>query len=157
MLPGSVSAQQRNRHDLCCTARHVRETFGARLRRQRERRQVSLAAIAEQTKIKAALLDALERDDVSHWPVGIFRRAYLRAYAKAVGLDPEALVREFLELYPDPTDATPAEPAARADGVKEQSGPPTRIRYLVGSAMRSLSRGHDIAADASRARVPGAD
>jgi transcriptional regulator with XRE-family HTH domain len=131
----------------------VLETFGTRLRRQRERRQVSVAAIAEQTKIKAALLDALERDDVSQWPVGIFRRAYLRCYAKAVGLDPEALVREFLELYPDPADAAPEEPATRAGGLNEASGPPTRFRYLVGSAMRSLSGSREVAADASRARV----
>lgn len=142
------------RHNLCSPARHVLETFGTRLRRQRERRQVSLAAIAEQTKIKVALLDALERDDVSQWPVGIFRRAYLRSYAKVVGLDPDALVHEFLELYPDPADAAPEEPIIRAEGVKEASGPPTRIRYLVGSAMRSLSRGRDVAADSSRARVP---
>src|SRR5579872_5579107 len=149
MLPGSVSAQQRNRHDLCCTATHVLETFGTRLRRQRERRQVSLAAIAEQTKIKMSLLDALERDDVSQWPVGIFRRAYLRSYAKVVGLDPEVLVREFLELYPDPAEVTPEEPAVRTEGEKNASGPPTRIRYLVGSAMRSLSGGREVAADSS--------
>jgi transcriptional regulator with XRE-family HTH domain len=134
----------------------VLETFGARLRRQRERRQVSLAAIAEQTKIKVSLLEALEHDDVSHWPVGIFRRAYLRSYAKAVGLDPEALVRECLEVHPDPTERAREEPAIRGDGLKEESGPQTRIRYLVGSAMRSLSGGGDVAADSSRARVPTA-
>jgi len=72
---------------------------------QRERSQVTLAAIAAQTKIKAALLEALERDDISQWPSGIFRRAYLRDYARAIGLDPEAVVREFLELHPDPVPA----------------------------------------------------
>ena len=41
------------------------ESFGARLRAQRERQQVELATIAEQTKIKLSLLEGLERDDVS--------------------------------------------------------------------------------------------
>src|SRR4029453_11101785 len=56
------------------------ESFGARLRMRREERQIALTSIAEETKIKLALLEGLERDDVSHWPSGIFRRAYLRAY-----------------------------------------------------------------------------
>ena len=63
------------------------ESFGARLRQQREARQIDLFAISEQTKIKLALLEALEKDDVSHWPSGIFRRAYIRAYAQFIGLD----------------------------------------------------------------------
>ena len=44
------------------------ESFGARLRQQRERQQIALTAIAEQTKIGLSLLEALERDDLSHWP-----------------------------------------------------------------------------------------
>jgi hypothetical protein len=41
------------------------ESFGARLRERRERQHVALATIAEQTKIKLSLLEALERDDYS--------------------------------------------------------------------------------------------
>jgi len=83
------------------------ETFGARLRRQRERQQVCIADIAARTKINASLFEALERDDASRWPSGIFRRSFMRAYADAVGLDADATVREFLEQFPDP--AAPVE------------------------------------------------
>jgi hypothetical protein len=76
-------------------------TFGTRLRVQRERQQVAITAIAATTKLNPSLLRGLERDDVSQWPVGIFRRSYIRAYASAIGLDPDAVQREFLELYPD--------------------------------------------------------
>jgi cytoskeleton protein RodZ len=69
------------------------ESLGARLRQQREDRKIALATIAEQTKIKLSLLEALERDDVSHWPAGIFRRAFIRAYAHAIGLDPDVVIR----------------------------------------------------------------
>jgi len=79
-------------------------SFGARLRAQRERKRIALASIAHDTKIKASLFEALERDDVSAWPSGIFRRAFIRAYAEAIGLDPEAVVREFLQRFPDPAD-----------------------------------------------------
>ena len=77
-------------------------TFGTRLRLQREGQQVSLAAIAEQTKIKLSLLEGLERDDLSRWPSGIFRRSYFRAYARAIGLDPDRVLGEFQALHPDP-------------------------------------------------------
>jgi GAF domain-containing protein len=82
------------------------KTFGARLRQRREERQIALTTIAEQTKIGLPLLEGLERDDISHWPSGIFRRAFIRGYALAIGLDPDATVREFVELYPDPVEAT---------------------------------------------------
>lgn len=80
------------------------ESFGLRLRAQRERRQVTLASIAAATKINVSLLEALERDDVSHWPPGIFRRAFVRAYAEAIGLDADAVAHEFLSRFPDSDD-----------------------------------------------------
>jgi len=80
------------------------ESFGAGLRRERERRQIALASIAANTKIGLGLLQALERDDLSRWPSGIFRRAFIRAYAEAAGLDPVAITQEFLERFPDETD-----------------------------------------------------
>ena len=120
----------------------MRESFGARMRQQRERHEVALTTIAEQTKIKLSLLQELERDDVRHWPFGIFRRAFIRAYAQAIGLEPDVVVREFLDLYPDPTDVIATEPEAPPGrpAAREGSGPPTRFQYLVGSAMGSLSR-----------------
>ncbi|PYQ94365.1 MAG: hypothetical protein DMF95_14350 [Acidobacteria bacterium] len=85
------------------------ETFGSRLRRERERRRIALSSISANTKISVALFEALERDDVSRWPSGIFRRAFIRAYAEAIGLDADVLTRDFLERFPDPS-----EPAATA-------------------------------------------
>jgi len=76
--------------------------FGRRLKDQRERQGVTLEAIAADTKINASLLAALERGDVSAWPAGIFRRAFVRGYATAIGAAPEPVVAEFGRLFPDP-------------------------------------------------------
>ena len=117
------------------------ESFGDRLRQQREKQQITLVAIAERTKIGLPLLDGLERDDVSRWPGGIFRRAFIRSYAQAIGLEPDLVVREFLELYPDPTKVVDVVPAIQPqDGTPVASRPPTRLQYLVNSAMRSFPR-----------------
>ena len=104
------------------------ESFGTRLRRHRERRGVTVAEIAEQTKIKASLLEGLERDDVSQWPAGIFSRAYVRAYAVAIGFDADSAVREFVQLHPAPVVPVdvPAEPRG--------------LRGLVASALGTLRK-----------------
>jgi transcriptional regulator with XRE-family HTH domain len=115
------------------------EKLGARLRQRREQQQIALSTIAEQTKIKVSLLEDLERDDVSHWPTGIFRRAFIRAYAIAIGLDPDVIVREFLERYPDPVEDFVAPDVLPPDDQGTASaGPPTRFRYLVDSTLSRL-------------------
>jgi len=112
-------------------------SFGARLRLQRERQQITLSTIAEQTKIKLSLLEGLERDDVSHWPAGIFRRSYVRAYARAIGLEPDTVLREFLSLHRDPSHEIPPA-AAPIAGDESARRPPTRLRFLIGSALGAL-------------------
>ncbi|HUK34433.1 MAG TPA: helix-turn-helix domain-containing protein [Vicinamibacterales bacterium] len=109
------------------------ESFGARLRRQRERQRVTLAAIAEHTKIHLPLLEELEEDRVAHWPSGIFRRAFIRAYADAIGLRPDDVVREFLALYPDPIEVVSIG-SALENAAKTKRRPPTRFQYFVGAA-----------------------
>ena len=120
----------------------MNETFGTKLRLQREEQQIPLAAIAEQTKIKLSLLEGLERDDVSRWPTGIFRRSYFRAYASAIGLEPDRVLREFQALYPDPhTEDEVTDVLAQARQVGPRR-PPTRLRCLIDSAVNALPALH---------------
>ena len=86
------------------------QSFGSRLRYERERRQIALRSIAESTKIGFTLLDGLERDDVSRWPSGIFRKSFVKSYAEAIGLDADSIVREFVEHYPDPLEVQTTAP-----------------------------------------------
>jgi Helix-turn-helix domain len=83
------------------------ESFGSRLRRERERRQIALSSLSANTKISAALFEGLEREDLSRWPPGLYRRAFIRAYAQGIGLDADAITCEFVELFPDPSDPVP--------------------------------------------------
>src|SRR5438046_2205137 len=74
--------------------------FGGKLRAARERRGISLRQIANATKIAVAVLEALERNDISRLPGGIFGRAFVRSYAVEVGLDPERTIQEFITQFP---------------------------------------------------------
>jgi hypothetical protein len=79
-----------------------REAFGPTLRRRRLRQGVSLQQISDGSKIPVELLAALEANDVSAWPVGIYARAYVRQYAYAIGInDAEDIVEEFCRCFPE--------------------------------------------------------
>jgi transcriptional regulator with XRE-family HTH domain len=120
----------------------------ARLRRERERRQIALSSISANTKISASLFEALERGDVSRWPSGIFRRSFIRAYAGAIGLDPDTVAREFLEQFPDPLDppapAAPAEPAPLA-AMAGKSSEITTLRLKLADTPTPFARGRVLA------------
>lgn len=95
-----------------------RRAFGDRLRRQRERLGVSLTEIAETTKVAASLFASLERGDCSRWPGGMYNRAFIRGYARAVKLDPDETAAEFAECYETPIAEAPARtPAKRSNEI----------------------------------------
>jgi cytoskeleton protein RodZ len=71
-------------------------SFGESLRRERELRGVSLREIADHTKISTRFLQALEEDRLDVLPGGVFQRAFVRQYARYLGLDPERIVAEFV-------------------------------------------------------------
>jgi transcriptional regulator with XRE-family HTH domain len=75
------------------------ETFVTRLRRHRQRNRLSLDDLAADTRVKREHLEALENNDLSAWPRGLYARAWIRAYAGAVGLDPIDTVDEFCRLF----------------------------------------------------------
>jgi transcriptional regulator with XRE-family HTH domain len=91
--------------------------FGRRLQGERERRGLTLQAIADRTKIPLSLLAALEGGDITHWPCGLFGRAHIRAYAAAVGMSAEPLMIEFVHLIDTvPVPAPAVFPPADDDG-----------------------------------------
>jgi transcriptional regulator with XRE-family HTH domain len=131
-------------------------SFGAWLQRERERRDITVRTIADRTKIGAGRLQALERGDVSHWPGGIYRRSFIRAYADAVGLDADLVLANFERLFPDPealsgfehgeTPASAARAANDPDGMRLQLASPVwpgagAMRTAVLDVMIALSVG----------------
>jgi transcriptional regulator with XRE-family HTH domain len=77
------------------------EAFVTRLRRHRQRNGIALEDIAAATRVKREMLEALEQNDFAQWPRGLYARAWVRAYAGAVGLDPSDTVDEFCRLFPN--------------------------------------------------------
>jgi cytoskeleton protein RodZ len=89
--------------------------FGERLKREREMRGVTLDEICAATRIGNRFLEALEAEDWDRLPGGVFNRGFVRAVARYLGMDEEALVSEYAVATagrnPAPQWATPQQPA----------------------------------------------
>ena len=65
------------------------------LRAARERAGLRIADISARTKIKAVQLEAIERGEFERLPGEFFTRAFLRNYAREVGLSPDEIIRHY--------------------------------------------------------------
>jgi cytoskeleton protein RodZ len=72
------------------------ESFGARLKREREQRRITLDDIALSTKIGARFLAALEEEQFDRLPGGIFNKSFVRAYARYLGIDETQAVADYV-------------------------------------------------------------
>jgi cytoskeletal protein RodZ len=94
-------------------------SFGERLKREREKKGITIEEIAQTTKISGRNLRALEDEQFAKLPGGIFNRGFVRAYARHVGIDEEQAVRDYLEAAgesaPEPTELAPQVMAAAAE------------------------------------------
>ena len=70
-------------------------TFGERLKRERELREVSLTEIATATRIAPKFLEALENEQWNKLPGGVFGHGFVRSIARYLGLNEEDLLSEY--------------------------------------------------------------
>ena len=80
-------------------------TLGEELRRRREERGTSLAEISEATRIGTRFLKAIESDNFSVLPGGIYTRNFIRSYAERVGMEEDAAIA----LYHQQVSGQPSE------------------------------------------------
>ena len=91
---------------------------GARLRHAREEKGLSLERLSRVTRVTLPILNAIEQNNPSAIPPRPYGRGFIRAYASAVGLDPEQLVRDFFSQFrpvpepvPEPTETSVRKPS----------------------------------------------
>ncbi len=82
--------------------------IGAQLRTAREANSLSIATLAERTRVPARTLAAIERNDQSALPPHPFARGFVRSYAEELDLDPEQVARDFFAQFPEQPDSSRA-------------------------------------------------
>jgi cytoskeletal protein RodZ len=78
--------------------------IGAALAAARDSLGLSLEAISETTRVRVRHLEALESGRIDQLPSRPFTIGYVRAYAKALGLDADATAARFRTEHPSPDD-----------------------------------------------------
>jgi cytoskeleton protein RodZ len=86
-------------------------TFGEMLKRERELREVSLNELTVKTRVPPKFLEALENEDWSKLPGGVFNRGFVRAIARYLGLSEERVLGEYDLAHRDFEVIPPAAPA----------------------------------------------
>lgn len=108
-------------------------TLGQELKRRREERGITLSEISEATRIVTRFLKAIEEDNFSALPGGIFTRSFIRAYARYVGMDEEeamALYRQQVGAGESGEEQLAAERRALSDlGSESPAGHQVRRRW----------------------------
>ena len=95
-------------------------SFGEKLKQEREKRKITLEQISASTKIGTRMLQALEEDKFNQLPGGIFNKGFVRAYSRAVGLDEDQTVADYLQASGDAPPVS-TEIAPREDNAQENA------------------------------------
>lgn len=111
-------------------------SFGEKLKLEREKRKITLEQISSTTKIGTRMLQALEEEKFSQLPGGIFNKGFVRAYARALGIDEDQTVADYLEASGDgpPVQVEPvSRDSTRAHAAHEPESGRLEIRAEVAS------------------------
>lgn len=74
-------------------------SLGETLRLARTEKGLTIAQVADATRIMVQIIEDLERDDFRRIAAPIYGRGFIKLYADLLGMPTEPLIREFMELY----------------------------------------------------------
>jgi len=77
------------------TGQATRPGLGAALRAERERRRISLDAVARGTLVRHDFLELIDHDRLEDLPSGAYAKGFIRSYAIYLGLDPKPFLRAY--------------------------------------------------------------
>lgn len=133
-------------------------SVGTELRQARERAHLSVQDLSARTKIRASLLDAMEREAFDQLPAGLLTRGFLRAYAREVGLDPESIVRQYISEFDPDRSARYARVEAETEPEPEQWDPPparhAKWAFVIPAIPLALAAGFFIRVHGARTVAP---
>jgi len=75
-------------------------SVGKYLKNQREAQKISIKDVAEATKIAKIYLEAIEDDNTEKISAEIYRRGFIKNYAKFLGLNPDEILEKYDKSIP---------------------------------------------------------
>ncbi len=117
--------------------------LGKQLREAREARGLDLAQVAEDTRISADYISALESENFDGLPLAaIYIKSYLKTLARRYGLNPEDLIQQYEEssaANSGKSEAKSAKPAAKVTDKQKAAEPKQAAKKLDAALLRRYS------------------
>ncbi len=139
-------------------------TVGNMLKRQRERKSMSVAEVARVTRIPVPTLQSIESDHFDDLPGEVFVRGFLKSYAQAVGVLPAEVLARYTQsrrvafVTPLPM-ASPVQNTRQGEGQGRRFGVAIAfvlllILFTLAMSIVLKPRGHDMPPELSRVDPP---
>lgn len=110
-------------------------------------RGLSITELSARTRIGVGYLQKIEEGDFRALPPGFYARAFVRAYAEGVGLDPDSVLGVLAETLPVPEGTVAhATPQAGSPGTSPPDVVPDARRHV----LKQLLERHDTRGEAAR-------
>lgn len=106
------------------------KSFGEKLKKERERKKITLDEVATATKISTRMLRALEEENFHQLPGGIFNKGFVRAYARHLGMNEERALADYVKALGDPGPAQPEDSELRAIAERREKERETKAKGM---------------------------
>lgn len=117
-------------------------TVGQTVARARTAAGLTTTQVAASTRVRAAVIEAIEKDDFRLCGGDVYARGHLKSIASAIGLDPAALAAQYdAERGTARAAVAPVEPVEQPTAVSERTSAGDSIGALAGTLGASVARG----------------
>ncbi|NYV76062.1 helix-turn-helix domain-containing protein [Streptomyces sp. UH6] len=124
MSLGNPSEEERPFQDDLDKDREDLPPIGHALRRARTAAGLSVDDVSNATRVRVAIVQAIEEDDFGPCGGDVYARGHIRTLARAVGLDPAPLIASYDKRHGGRPAPTPAAPLFEAERIRpERRGP----------------------------------
>ncbi|MFD8554196.1 MULTISPECIES: helix-turn-helix domain-containing protein [Streptomyces] len=108
-----------------------RPPIGRALRDARLAADLTVEQVSESTRVRVPIVHAIEEDDFSRCGGDVYARGHVRTLARAVGLDPAALVAQYDAEHGGRPAPTPAAPMFEAERIRPERRRPNWTAAMV--------------------------
>ena len=116
-------------------------TVGQTVARARTDAGLTVSQVAASTRVRAAVIEAIEKDDFRLCGGDVYARGHLKSIAGAVGLDPAALAAQYdAERGTARASVAPVEPVEQPTQVSERTSAGDSLGALAGTLGASVAR-----------------
>lgn len=132
-------------------------TTGTRLQQARLAAGLKLSDIEQRTRISPSILRWIDDGQLHRLPAGIYARSYVRAFAQAVGLDPNEIVASVEDQLPAAAEIAPKREVRAQPSLPLSPGLLRMAAASADAALLSVIYALVLGATAAVCRVPMGD